>query len=220
MYVRPIPGLKRVKSQKSGGGSVWGRRTSLTCFPRLTSPGNGKPPLPQLYRNDGHGKFQDVAERAGLTQTGWAQGVCVGDYDNDGRPDMFVTYYGHNVLYHNSGKGTFTDATASAKLPVTGTRWGTGCAFVDYDRDGLLDIFGSNYVAMSPRRAGSLKPGGRYGLGVLAADFDDDGDLPSLFNNETESFSPTSPRRRVYPSVNCSAGVSSSWTRTRTAGRT
>ena len=182
---------------------------------------SGKPPLPQLYRNDGHGKFEDVAAKAGLTQSGWGQGVCAGDYDNDGHTDLFVTFYGHNILYRNTGKGTLVDVTASAKLPVTGTRWGTGCAFLDYDRDGRLDIFVSNYVALdlksTPKpgdsatcqwkglavmcgptglplsvnalyhnngdgtftdvseKAGILKPGGRYGLGVLAADFDGDG---------------------------------------------
>src|SRR5260370_34777350 len=86
----------------------------------------------QLYHNDGKGHFTEVAAKAGLTQVGWAQGVCAGDYDNDGHPDLLVTYYGHNVLYRNSGDGTFEDATARAGLPGAGTRDGSGCAVVDY----------------------------------------------------------------------------------------
>jgi hypothetical protein len=186
-----------------------------------TLDGNPRGAHPQLYRNDGKGHFTDVSEQAGLTHEGWGQGVCVGDYDNDGHPDLFLTYYGHNVLYRNLGNGRFADVTKAAGLPVDGTRWGTGCTFLDYDRDGKLDIFVSNYVdldlAKTPRpgeaptcfwkgapvmcgpqglplahnalyhnngdgtftdvseKAGILKPGGRYGLGVVAADFDNDG---------------------------------------------
>src|SRR5207248_3192851 len=102
-----------------------------------------------LYHNDGDGHFTEMAAKAGLTQVGWAQGVCAGDYDNDGRTDLLVTYYGHNVLYRNRGDGTFEDATAKAGLPLTGTRYGSGCVFVDYDRDGSLDLFVANYVDLN-----------------------------------------------------------------------
>ncbi|HEV8038952.1 MAG TPA: CRTAC1 family protein [Bryobacteraceae bacterium] len=183
-----------------------------------SSPGRH---LPQLYHNDGHGHFTDVAAPAGFTTEGWGQGVCVGDYDNDGWPDLLVTYYGHNRLYRNQGDGTFRDVTAQAKLPVDGLRFGSGCSFLDYDRDGLLDLFVANYVDLDlsktpkpgdgafclwkeipvmcgPRglppahnilyhnngngtftdvseKAGILRPGGRYSLGVAAADFSNDG---------------------------------------------
>ena len=86
--------------------------------------------LPQLYRNEGNGHFRNAAAQAGFKALGWAQGVCVGDYDNDGWPDLLVTYYGHNVLYRNRGDGTFEDATAKAHLPVSGVRYGSGCSIL------------------------------------------------------------------------------------------
>jgi hypothetical protein len=100
----------------------------------------------RLYKNNRDGTFTDVTEKAGLWDAGWAVGVCVGDYDNDGFEDLFVTYYGQNKLYHNNGDGTFTDVTAKAGLLHPGTRYGSGCTFFDYNRDGLLDLFVSNYV--------------------------------------------------------------------------
>ncbi len=188
---------------------------------RLDAKNSGEQSASQLYRNLGNRHFSEIGQQAGFAHAGWAQGVCVGDYDNDGKPDLLVTYYGHNILYRNRGNGQFEDVTAQAHLPVRGIRYGSGCSFVDYDRDGYLDLFVSNYVDLdldkTPRpghgdfcewksipvmcgprglpkaysvlyhnnhdgtftdvseAAGILKPGGRYGLGVVAADFDNDG---------------------------------------------
>jgi enediyne biosynthesis protein E4 len=174
----------------------------------------------KLYRNLGDGRFEDVTADSGIINKGWGQGVCAGDVDNDGLVDLLVTYYGYNVLYRNQGKGRFEDVTQRTGLPVTGQRWATGCAMIDYDRDGLLDLFVSNYVAFdleraaapgsSPfcfwkglavfcgpkgfptgrnalyrnvagkfvdvsKQAGILIGGLHYGLGVAAADYDNDG---------------------------------------------
>lgn len=106
----------------------------------------GSAPTSHLYRNNRDGTFTDVTAEAGLTHSGWGQGVCVGDYDNDGFEDLYVTYYGKNALYHNNGDGTFTDVSEKAHVAGSGKAWGTGCAFVDYDRDGKLDLMVANYV--------------------------------------------------------------------------
>jgi hypothetical protein len=187
---------------------------------RLEGFAKGTEPACHLWKNNRDGTFTDITAKAGLQHTGWGQGVCVGDYDNDGWDDLFVSYFGKNVLYHNNGDGTFTDVTVKAGLQDPKTRWSTGCAFVDYDRDGHLDLFVANYidldlatapvpesgpclykgimVACGPpglqggknilyhnngdgafkdvsQTAGILETPGTYGLGVLTADFDDDG---------------------------------------------
>ena len=192
----------------------------------LAGPVPNAPRLPQLYLNDGTGKFRLVGKESGFNHEGWAQGVCAGDYDNDGRTDLLLTYYGHNRLYRNLGAARFEDVTAKVGLPTTGTRFGSGCTFLDYDRDGRLDLFVSNYInldlAKTPRpgkgefckwkeipvmcgprglplatnvlyhqeadgafrdvslTSGIAKPGGRYALQAVAADFDNDG-WPDLY---------------------------------------
>jgi enediyne biosynthesis protein E4 len=110
----------------------------------------------RLYKNNRDGTFKDVTREAGLWDAGWAVGVCVGDYNNDGFEDLFVTYYGQNKLYRNNGNGTFTDVTQKSHLTHDGIRFGAGCTFIDYNRDGFLDLFVSNYVDID--MANALKP--------------------------------------------------------------
>jgi hypothetical protein len=111
----------------------------------------GKEPSNQLYHGGKDGKFTRVTEAAGLKSTGWGQAACVGDYDHDGFDDLFVTYFGHNHLYRNTGKGTFEDVTAAAGLNVR-ERWSVGCAFLDYNLDGNLDLFVVNYLVFDKDR--------------------------------------------------------------------
>jgi hypothetical protein len=110
----------------------------------------GQEPTNHLYHNNHDGTFTDVTARSGLARTGWQTGVCVGDYDNDGWEDLLLTYYGQNRLFHNNHDGTFTDVTERAGLKQSRTRWATSCSFLDYDRDGYLDIFIANFIAFDP----------------------------------------------------------------------
>ena len=109
--------------------------------------------MSRLYRNNQDGTFTDVTMGSGLERTGWASSVAVADYDDDGDADLFVTFWGTNALYRNDGGGTFSDVTREAGLLEAETRWGAGATFLDYDRDGHLDLFVSNYLVFDPARA-------------------------------------------------------------------
>ncbi len=129
-------------------------------------------PTNRLYKNNRDGTFTDVTVEAGLVRTGWGQGVCVGDYDNDGWDDLFVTYWGENALYHNDGNGKFTDVSRKAGITTGGgkiRRWNTGCAFLDYDKDGFLDLFVANYIDFDPRTAPLPETGPCLYRGLMVA---------------------------------------------------
>jgi enediyne biosynthesis protein E4 len=106
--------------------------------------GKDKPPRAALYRNLGNWKFEDVTEKAGVANERWGFGVAAGDYDNDGRPDLYVSNFGVSRLYHNEGNGTFTDV--AEKVGVARRGWSTGASWGDYDRDGRLDLFVPGYA--------------------------------------------------------------------------
>jgi enediyne biosynthesis protein E4 len=109
----------------------------------------GNAPTNHLYHNNHDRTFSDVTAKSGLVATGWGQGVCVGDYDNDGWEDLYVTYYGKNRLYQNK-QGVFTEVAEKVGVAGSGKKWGTGCAFLDYNRDGRLDLIVANYVDFNP----------------------------------------------------------------------
>lgn len=111
----------------------------------------------RMYHNEGHDRFRDVTAQLGLQSSGWAEGVCAADYDNDGFTDLFVTFWGQNRLYRNIGGKRFEDVTAAAHLTQDRVRFNTGCAFVDIDNDGHLDLFVANYLKFDP--ATTPKPG-------------------------------------------------------------
>jgi hypothetical protein len=123
-----------------------------------------KPPRGALYRNNGDGTFTDVTERAGVGAEGlFAMGVAVGDFNNDGRQDLFITGYNRSILFRNDGNLKFTDVTAEAGVANTG-KWGSSAAWLDYDHDGLLDLAIANYVDWSPENnpyCGEIRPGYR-----------------------------------------------------------
>jgi hypothetical protein len=219
---------------------------------RLEGFPKGEEPVSHLFKNNRDGTFTDITLKAGLNHAGWGQGVCIGDYDNDGFEDLFVSYYGKNVLYHNNGNGTFSDVSEKAGVGGKKTRWGTGCSFVDYDRDGHLDLFVANYIDLDLATApvpesgpclyksimvacgppglsggknilyhnngngtftdvsdssGITRVTGTFGLGVLTADFDNDG-WPDIYvaNDSTPSLLYRNDKHGKFQEVGTDSG--------------
>ena len=161
----------------------------------------GKAPTSQLFKNNRDGTFTNVTEKSGLARTGWQTGVCVGDYDNDGWDDLFCCFWGHNILFHNSGDGTFTDVTRKAGIYDEQVRWGAGCTFLDYDRDGNLDLFVCHYIKLDP--AQTPGPGDPpscqwKGIPVMCGPRGMTGDTNVLFHNNGDgSFTDVSEKAGI-----------------------
>ena len=148
----------------------------------------GKAPTSQLFKNNRDGTFTNVTEKSGLAQTGWQTGVCVGDYNNDGWDDLFCCFWGHNILFHNNGDGTFTDVTRKAGVNNDTVRWGAGCTFLDYDRDGNLDLFVCNYIKLDPATTTSTEPATCQwkGIPVMCGPRGLTGDTNVLYRNNAD----------------------------------
>ncbi len=146
-----VPGGRYLIETMGGGGGFIDYNGDglldiyLICYSQTPQPAGASKLTDVLYRNNGDGTFSDVTESAGIANGMLGMGLAVGDYDNDGWPDLYITGYGASKLYRNSGKGTFTDVTGQAG--VNNNLWGTSAAFFDHDNDGYLDLFVCNYLA-------------------------------------------------------------------------
>jgi len=124
--------------------------TNGVRFEETYTPENA--PISRLYRNQRDGTFLDVSRESGLAQTGWQTGVCIGDYDNDGWDDIYCGFWGQSRLFRNNADGTFSDVTEQAGVLIKGRRWASGCTFLDYDRDGFLDLYSASYIELDLER--------------------------------------------------------------------
>jgi hypothetical protein len=136
---------------------------------RLEGFPKGQEPVCHLFKNNRDGTFTDVTTKSALGRSGWGQGCCVGDYNNDGWNDLFISYYGQNALYRNNGNGTFTEVTKEAGLLQSKLRWNSGCAFLDYDKDGHLDLFVGNYIDFDVKTAPLPEDAGCAYKGITVA---------------------------------------------------
>jgi len=167
----------------------------------------GPKPTHFLYHNLGGLKFEDVTQKAGLSHTGWGQGVCVGDIDNDGYADLFITQWGQNVLYRNLGNGVFRDETRARGLIQPKPRWSTGCAFFDFNRDGYQDLVVVHYVDFDVKQ--TPRPGDKAqcqwkGLPVLCGPRGLPAETISLYQNDGHgNFSDVSDQVHITGAKSC-----------------
>src|ERR1700722_11862058 len=170
-------------------------------------PGSGN----RLYRNNRDGTFADVTATGGLTDPGGATGVCVGDYNNDGYEDLFLTYYGHNRLYRNNGNGTFTDVTSPGGLLHAGNQFGAGCTLLDFNRDGHLDLFVANYVefdlATAPKPNALVAACSYQGVAVYCGPRGLPAPAPALYRNNGDGTFTDVSRTSGIASVKTSYGM-------------
>lgn len=143
-------------------------------------PAIGRTARHRLFRNRRNGSFEDVTAKSGIRHGGYGMGACAGDYDNDGRIDLYITNASANALYRNAGGGSFTDVTAAAG--VGSTRWASSCGFLDFDRDGDLDIFVTNYVTMG-KNANRVCRGGTPAVRVYCHPLNFEGTQNTLYRN-------------------------------------
>src|SRR5438445_611601 len=149
----------------------------------------GKAPTSHLYKNNRDGTFTDVTEKSGLARTGWQTGVCVGDYATDGSDDLFCCFWGHTILFHNNADATFTDVTRKAGVYDEQIRWGAGCTWLDYDRDGRLDLFVCNYIKLDSEKTPSKAEPAQCqwkGIPVMCGPRGLPGDTNVLFHNNAD----------------------------------
>lgn len=147
-------------------------------------PGNVPPPTMKLFENDGAGRFRDVTRGSGLDVSFYGMGVAVGDYDNDGLPDVFISAVGGNHLFHNEGAGHFKDVTAAAGMGSAGYQWSTSCGWIDFNNDGLLDLFVCNYVKWSRDIDLAMNPGVEGKGRAYGPPFKFEGTYPLLYRND------------------------------------
>src|SRR6476659_827549 len=200
-----VAGLSAASGQRVGTGAVTAAGPVADFRDVAASAGltartviGGEHTKEYILETTGGGTGSDVTAKAGLGGEGWGQGVCAGDYDNDGHIDLFVTYYGQQVLYRNNGDGTFADVTRASGLSLPKPRWNTGCAFLDFNRDGRLDLFVSAYVDYAD--AMRFAPGSRdncfwKGLGVMCGPHGLAGSFNALYRaNADGTFTDVSER--------------------------